>query len=840
MGYSRQEDEYDGMEMTEYQGDGRVSRRHSEDRGDAYNPAIDGIPFVPVLKWSLSVRDMIPNMRGHACDRARSLSGGFGNDYQTDRLHRKELWNKYGMSMHFLTLEFEEPEVETAYAEDYHRRNKRHVEYATLSTGMLLFVLLVGSWYYVGHYDEAFATLCPILIMKYWLFIFFRKHFYLHFQSFLLIFALIEATVLCTVIAFRVPANLLFYQRSSDSYLAYNADHMPVIMTQNTQNTVLAFFVILLATYRLRCAYLMMAYTYTIVLLCVFLANWSNASDCDTDPVSFFPQPRGISPTRYLCDAGTLSRCIRELWTEDQISAFPIGTVSDVTGSAVFLVFLSYSLEMLQRKDFVQATMVFKETHINDLLLHNILPKHIIDRIQRLEKKKLVDQQLTAGWNYHREMKESLADPYSNVTMLFADIVAFTSMSAAISPEKVVALLNNLFHVIDGLAATNGVEKIKTIGDCYMAATGLPVPNPEHAHAMGRFALGLIDKTKEFKNPLTNEPLEIRVGMHSGDCVAGVVGYTGLCHGRIAFDVWGDAVNTASRMESHGAPGKVHCSVATKELIEDDFHWDSLGEMEVKGKGSMYTYFITGEKAQAKSRSYVVCAPGALRLQELQTVLEHVMSETRNLKPMEAHQRIAEINEAILRFYDQIQRRKNKREHYSRLTQRLKFDPNGCRRDSGHRFSQPHRPTLEGRLFPAHTVGPGEHDMLDSFPSDSSDRVRRAYSVDTDRRASPRDGGEMHGEGMDRSQDFIWQPTRRLLADYDMPRPNADDRRRASAHDSRMSRVGLASDVEEGVGSDSPVYARVASPDEENGNVRPRRTTRKIVRFEKPTESHSP
>jgi len=795
--------EYDGLFMRKR--NALRDDRPSQD-SDLFGPELEdyAVPFVPMLKWSLKPGKMIPSMKDY--DRYGNL--GALCQERSDRLNRNELWNKYGKSMHFLTLEFEDPEVETAYSEDYLRRNKRCVEYATLSTGMALMLKLAVNLFYWGVFDEAFAILSPIIIIKYWLFIFYRRHFYCHFQSFLLTFALIEATVLCTHIAFRLPSTLLFYQRSSDSYLTYTEDHMPVIETQNTHTSVLLFFAILLTTYRLRFAYLFLAYAYTITLLCIFLSSTHDNCDCETDPIWFYMQSSGMRNSKNMCDTVKLSACIRYIWTHEHpssfFSAFPMGTVSQIAGSACLLAFLSYSLEVLQRKDFVQATMVFKETHINDLLLHNILPRHIIDRIQRLEKQKLADKIHTSGWNYYREVKNnnvngSLADPYGNVTMLFADIVSFTSMSAEISPEKIVALLNHLFHVLDGLAMTNGVEKIKTIGDCYMAATGLPVANPEHAHAMSRFAMGVMEKSKELKNPLTQEPLQLRIGLHSGDCVAGVVGYTSLFHGRIAFDVWGDAVNIASRMESHGQPGKVHCSEATKELIEDDFYLESLDAMEIKGKGMMNTYFINGEKGQAKARSYVVCAPGELRLQELQTVLEHVMSETRNLTPMEAHSRVAEINEAICHFHDQIISGRTKRAHFSRVTQRRNESTikrgnslrHGGSSSYGTRIGA--RQTLDAQMFSS----------TQNLCRASEEMVMLPYEILSKRRAqsaSAHDGTLGYGQSV-HSEPFVWEPSQTVL------------------------RKGAF--TEERTENGAPLWVDQTIKDE-------RRLTRKIVRFDTP------
>lgn len=154
---------------------------------------------------------------------------------------------------------------------------------------------------------------------------------------------------------------------------------------------------------------------------------------------------------------------------------------------------------------------------------------------------------------------------------------------------------------LDAVAEKNGVEKIKTIGDCYMAAAGLPLANPTHALTMARFGLQVIQAIGEgdIKNPVTDEPLQVRAGMHSGSCVAGVIGSR-----KFAYDVWGDTVNTASRMESYGVPLRIHCSKDTQELIKDYFICEQRPPMEIKGKGVMQTYFVNGEREVAQRQSF--------------------------------------------------------------------------------------------------------------------------------------------------------------------------------------------------------------------------------------------
>ncbi|EER20543.1 adenylate cyclase, putative [Perkinsus marinus ATCC 50983] len=191
----------------------------------------------------------------------------------------------------------------------------------------------------------------------------------------------------------------------------------------------------------------------------------------------------------------------------------------------------------------------------------------------------------------------ALAEFYSDASILFADVVGFTSISSRVPPEQVLLLLNELFFMFDNIAEKHGLEKIKTIGDAYMAAAGLPTPHPLHAHAVARMGLDMVADVGVFCDDMGN-PLALRVGCHSGSCVAGVIGRK-----KFIYDVWGDCVNTASRMESHGEPMKVHCSEATAQRIQGDFELVDRGDMFIKGKGLMRTFFIEKEMESTKDRS---------------------------------------------------------------------------------------------------------------------------------------------------------------------------------------------------------------------------------------------
>ncbi len=169
---------------------------------------------------------------------------------------------------------------------------------------------------------------------------------------------------------------------------------------------------------------------------------------------------------------------------------------------------------------------------------------------------------------------------FDHVSVLFADIVGFTPVSARMEPEELVDRLNEVFTYFDGLADRHGVEKIRTIGDTYMVASGIPVPRPDHAHALAAMALEMIDHASEGS-------WSFRIGINSGPAVAGVIGTR-----KFQYDVWGDTVNTASRMESHGEPGRIQISDATNELIKEDFRTTMRGRIDVKGKGSLTTWWL--------------------------------------------------------------------------------------------------------------------------------------------------------------------------------------------------------------------------------------------------------
>lgn len=200
-------------------------------------------------------------------------------------------------------------------------------------------------------------------------------------------------------------------------------------------------------------------------------------------------------------------------------------------------------------------------------ILLNILPAQIAERILEGEKR--------------------IADLHENISVFFSDIVGFTKLSQIVTPDELLTMLNEIFSEFDRIARKHGLEKIKTIGDAYMAVAGVPMAQEDHAERAAAFALDVIEYMTDYRITSKSD-LQIRVGLHTGRAIAGVIG-----ENKFAYDLWGDSVNTASRMESHGEPGKIHVSHDFRNtLTKTTLHFIDRGEMVVKGKGMMKTYFL--------------------------------------------------------------------------------------------------------------------------------------------------------------------------------------------------------------------------------------------------------
>lgn len=207
---------------------------------------------------------------------------------------------------------------------------------------------------------------------------------------------------------------------------------------------------------------------------------------------------------------------------------------------------------------------------MSERLLLNVLPQPIAERLKRGEK--------------------TIADSFSEVTVLFADIANFTQLSSHISAVELVDLLNNVFSTFDKLADQHGLEKIKTIGDAYMVVGGLPKPRPDHMRAVADMALDMLPEIDRF-NQQYNHAITLRIGIHSGPVVAGVIGTS-----KFIYDLWGDTVNIASRMESQGEAKRIQVSAAIYDSLSTWYLFEKRGAIDVKGKGLMTTYWLTGKK----------------------------------------------------------------------------------------------------------------------------------------------------------------------------------------------------------------------------------------------------
>jgi len=211
-----------------------------------------------------------------------------------------------------------------------------------------------------------------------------------------------------------------------------------------------------------------------------------------------------------------------------------------------------------------------EEREKSERLLLNILPGTIANRL--------------------KENEGVIADTFPEVTVLFADLVGFTRMTMDMPPEALVAMLNEVFSSFDRLASRHGLEKIKTIGDSYMAVAGVPTPRPDHATAVCDCALDMVGEIAALRE---RGPIDarIRIGVNSGPVVAGVIGTR-----KFIYDLWGDTVNTASRMESHGMPDRIQISAATRRLLPDNYQVERREPIDVKGKGVMETWFLLGRR----------------------------------------------------------------------------------------------------------------------------------------------------------------------------------------------------------------------------------------------------
>lgn len=214
------------------------------------------------------------------------------------------------------------------------------------------------------------------------------------------------------------------------------------------------------------------------------------------------------------------------------------------------------------------AAILKVEQENSERLLLNILPKAIAERL--------------------KQQTGPIAESFPDTTVLFADIVGFTQLSSQISPQELVEMLNQIFSSFDQLADRHGLEKIKTIGDAYMAVSGVPIPRSDHAEAVANMALDMQKEVSRLSQEI-GFSFDIRIGLNTGPVVAGVIGLK-----KFIYDLWGDTVNTASRMESQGIPGSIQVSATTYNILKQKYLFQKRGTIQVKGKGEMQTYLLIG------------------------------------------------------------------------------------------------------------------------------------------------------------------------------------------------------------------------------------------------------
>ncbi|MGL5741817.1 MAG: adenylate/guanylate cyclase domain-containing protein [Legionella sp.] len=258
----------------------------------------------------------------------------------------------------------------------------------------------------------------------------------------------------------------------------------------------------------------------------------------------------------------------RTILTNEKIDA----DLSKIIALALALTFLSTLLMLFFIVHALKS--ISKANEENDLLLLNILPESIASRLKTGE--------------------EDIADEYSQASVMFADIINFTQLTENLGAKKTVNILNRLFAELDQLTEKYHIEKVKTIGDNYMAVSGVPIQTTSHAVNIANYALAILDKMMAFNRENKME-LQFRIGMTYGSVIAGIIG-----HKKFVYDIWGNVVNLASRLEETSLPNKIHISEKMAFMLEDEFIIEPRAPIEMKGIGTVNTFFLIGKKDRSK------------------------------------------------------------------------------------------------------------------------------------------------------------------------------------------------------------------------------------------------
>lgn len=300
----------------------------------------------------------------------------------------------------------------------------------------------------------------------------------------------------------------------------------------------------------------------------------------------------GLAPSAFTFFAVFFSWKIRVVLTVVNVVVFALIAVTGVVHEQWYELSLSWQVTLMAFSGFGIAISVAVTVGVNqwvalkaeeeleneyarsESLLYNLLPEEIAARLKV-------------------EPNRTIADKLPQVAILFADIVDFTPRAAMLPPEQVVGLLNRIFSRFDRLAEKHGLEKIKTIGDAYMVAAGMPTPIGKPVQRIAEMALDMQRATREMSQEFP-EGLQVRIGLHSGPAVAGVIG-----NNKLFYDVWGETVNTASRMESHGEPGRIQVTGPAYEELEKDYLFEPRGTVDVKGMGPVETWWLLGKTPAA-------------------------------------------------------------------------------------------------------------------------------------------------------------------------------------------------------------------------------------------------